>query len=91
MNGPCIFTSSGWAPTTQTSQRHSTISLQATSNKVRRANCCRHPFFFSHKLFSFKNTGKFKKAEMLYKQVLMQAHEREFGPLEEGGNSQVCA
>jgi kinesin light chain len=35
--------------------------------------------------------NKYKKAELLYKQVLMQAHEREFGPLEEGGNSQAKA
>jgi hypothetical protein len=26
--------------------------------------------------------GKFKKAEELYKQVLQQAHEKEFGPIE---------
>lgn len=36
---------------------------------------------------AYLKQGKFKKAENLYKQVLMKAHEMEFGPLEEGGEA----
>lgn len=35
---------------------------------------------------AYLKQGKYKKAEILYKQVLEQAHEKEFGPIE--GNSE---
>jgi tetratricopeptide (TPR) repeat protein len=36
---------------------------------------------------AYLKQGKYKKAEILYKQVLEQAHEKEFGPIEGSGDS----
>lgn len=39
---------------------------------------------------SYLKQGKFKKAEELYKQVLAQAHEKEFGSLVEVGGRRIA-